>query len=170
MKNCLCLLVLLFLQSSLFAQSDRRQPYEKNPSLPAFFILETDSSTIFNTYHIGEGKPSVIFYFSPDCDHCHVTCKELLSEMKSMKDADFYFATFAPLTLLKPFEEQYELKKYPNIKVVGKDYQYFFPTYFAITTVPCVVVYDTKKQLVKRFNDAIKMPELIEAVKLAGSR
>lgn len=170
MKNCFVLALLLLMQTTLFAQSDRRQPYEKNLSLPAFFILETDSSTIFNTYNIEEGKPAILFYFSPDCEHCHITCKELLASMDSMKNADFYFATFAPISLLKPFEEEYHLHNYPNIRVVGKDYQYFFPPYFAITTVPCVVVYDRKKQMVKRFADAIRIPELMEALKVADNR
>ena len=90
--------------------------------------------------------------------------------MDSLKQADFYFATFAPLGTLKPFIEQYKLDSYKNIKMVGKDYQYFFPGFFGISNVPCLVVYDRKKQLVKRFNDALRMPELIEAVRIGASR
>src|SRR5262245_9225912 len=117
MKKSLLLLLFVCVHMSLFAQNDperSKQPFEKHTGLPAFFILGLDSSTVFNTYYIEEGRPTVFFYFSPDCEHCHITAKELLASMDSMKQADFYFATFAPLSTLKPFVEQYKLAGYPN--------------------------------------------------------
>jgi thiol-disulfide isomerase/thioredoxin len=173
MKKFLFLLLFVGTCFKLNAQIDperSKKPYEKFPSLPAFYMLGTDSSTIFNTYYIPEGRPTVLFYFSPDCEHCQITCKEILDAMDSLKEADFYFATFSYLSMLKPFAEKYKLDKYKNIKMVGKDYQYFFPDYYGITTVPCIVVYDRHKQLVKSFNDAIHIRELAEVIHTGATR
>lgn len=173
MKNFLLLLLLGLMYLNVSAQTDperSKKPFEKHPGLPAFYILGTDSSTVFNTYYIEEGRPTVLFYFAPDCEHCHITCKEILGSMDSMKQADFYFVTFSNLSELKPFATQYKLNSYKNIKMIGKDYQYFFPNFYAISNVPCVVVYDRKKQLMQRFNSTFRIPELIQAVKTGDAR
>src|ERR1043166_2974205 len=68
-------------------------PYEKFPTLPAMSLLAPDSSRTFNFYNIPEGRPTVLFFFSPDCEHCQLSTKAMLARMDEMKGADFYFMT-----------------------------------------------------------------------------
>lgn len=153
----------LLLCSALSIQGQTKNdslPYQKYPTLPAFNILLQDSSTIFNTYNAKEGRPSVLFFFSPDCEHCHATTKQMLDKMDSMKGTDFYFFTFMPLSELRPFAKRYHLGDYKNI-VVGKDYQYFFPSFYGAKTVPYIVIYDRHKKLIKLYENSVKLPELI---------
>lgn len=162
----LCLLMIAFAvpaSAQMNARDSMQLPaYQRFPTLPAFNILLQDSSTIFNTYNIPEGRPTVLFFFSPDCDHCIMTTDSLLKNMKSMQGADFHMFTFSSLAMLKPFAEQRRLAEYPNILTVGKDYQYFFPMYYKAETVPYLVVYDRKKRLARLWNGTVKMPELIQ--------
>ncbi|MBS1616290.1 MAG: thioredoxin fold domain-containing protein [Bacteroidetes bacterium] len=135
--------------------------YERFPSLPPFKILLPDSATIFNTYNIPKGRPSVLFFFSPDCEHCQMVTDSLLKYMPQMKEARFYMFTFMPLSELRPFIARKHLDELKNV-VLGKDYEFFFPMYYKATTVPWLVVYDRQKRLVKAWNGGVKMPELVQ--------
>ncbi len=152
-------------QAQLSARDSMQLPaYQRFPTLPAFNLLLQDSATEFNTYNIKEGRPTVLFFFSPDCEHCQMTTDSLMKHMDEMKSADFYMFTFMPLALLRPFAEKRHLNDYKNI-TLGKDYQFFFPDFYKATTVPYLVVYDRKKRLVKLWNGTVKMPELISVLK-----
>ncbi len=154
-----------FAQAQKTARDSAQLPaYQRFPTLPAFNLLLQDSATEFNTYNIKEGRPTVLFFFSPDCEHCQMTTDSLMKHMEEMKKADFYMFTFMPLSMLRPFAEKHGLNDYKNI-TVAKDYQFFFPGFYKAATVPYLVVYDRKKRLVKLWNGTVKMPELITTLK-----
>lgn len=169
MRQRIFLLVtsLLFLSSAAFAQDKKADtlPYLKYPKLPAFNLLLQDSATIFNTYNIPEGKPVLLYFFSPDCEHCELVLKSLLGKMDSLKAVQLYVFTPMSLSMLKPFAEKLHLKDYKNIKVVGKDYEFFFPMFYGAKYVPYLVVYDRKKQFVKMWEGGAKMTELMDVLR-----
>src|SRR5688572_11486229 len=113
----LCLLMIGFAlpaSAQLNARDSMQLPaYQRFPTLPAFNILLQDSATLFNTFNIPEGRPNVLFFFSPDCDHCIMTVDSLLKNMNAMKGADFHMFTFTPLAMLKPFAQERHLADYP---------------------------------------------------------
>ncbi len=136
-------------------------PYLKYPTLPAFNILLRDSVTIFNTYNIPEGKPSVIIFFDPDCVHCKDEIKMLLSGMDSLKDIRFYMITSVHnFRHIRRFYDDYHLGDYKNIEVFGRDYEYFFITYYGVKFVPDLVLYDKHKNLIKLFESRVTVEEL----------
>jgi thiol-disulfide isomerase/thioredoxin len=154
------LLILVCLTKHAAAQEKNDTlPYLKYPKLPAMMLTTLDSAGTINFYDIPEGRPTVLYFFSPDCDHCHITAKALLEHMDEMKGADFYFFSFMPLAMIRSFAEEHHLASYKNI-TVGKDFQFFFPSFYGATTVPYLVVYDRRKRLVKLYNGGIKPAEL----------
>jgi thiol-disulfide isomerase/thioredoxin len=157
---------LLFTSTTAFAQSVQKDslPYQKYRALPAFNLLMQDSTTIFNTYNIPEGKPVLLVFFSPDCDHCEMTIKEILGKMDSLKGVQFYMFTPMDLALLRPFAKKLSLASYKNI-TMGKDYQYFFPAFYGAQYVPYLVVYDRKKKFVKMWEGGAKIPELMAVLR-----
>jgi thiol-disulfide isomerase/thioredoxin len=138
-------------------------PYKKYPTLPAFDILLTDSSTIFNTFNIKEGKPTILFYFSPDCDHCKKVTENIIKHINELKGAQIYMFTMLPLRSVREFAEEFELRKYKNI-TIGKDKDWFFPEYYGARYVPFIVIYDSNKKLVRAFEGGAKIDTLISAV------
>jgi hypothetical protein len=155
------LLVFLFATKHVAAQANNDSlPYLKYPKLPAMMLASLDSASIINFYNIPEGRPTVLYFFSPDCDHCHITAKALLEHMDEMKGADFYFFSFMPLDMIRSFAEEHHLGSYKNI-TVGKDFQFFFPAFYGATTVPYLVVYDRRKRLVKLYDGGVKLSELV---------
>ncbi|MBS1643461.1 MAG: redoxin domain-containing protein [Bacteroidetes bacterium] len=141
------------------AQDQKELPYQKYLKLPAFNLVNLDSSEVINLYYAEEGKPTVLFFFSPDCEHCQITTDSLMAHMAHMQEANFYFMTFMPLALLRPFALQHQFSKYKNI-ITGKDYQFFFPRFYGATTVPYLVIYDKHKNFVKLYDGTIHVAEI----------
>lgn len=137
-------------------------PYQKNPKLPAFRLLSMDSSSVFNTYNIPSGKPIILIYFGPECEHCQRFTEGMLKSIDSLKDFRIYMFTFANLTQLKGFYEKYHLSQYKNI-TMGKDYEFFFPSFYGARFVPYIAVYDKHKHFSKKFEGSATVTELYEA-------
>jgi len=131
--------------------------------LPEVKVLLLDSSTIINTKSVKAGCPIVLMYFSPDCEHCHAETQEILKNMGSLRDVQFFMVTPKSLAMLKPFYNGYKLGNYKNIKV-GKDYQYGFYSNFKPRAIPYIVLYDENRKLVKVFDGTIEAKDLIAAI------
>ena len=136
-------------------------PYLKYPTIPAFNILAIDSVTIFNTYNIPKGQPIALMFFDPDCKHCKAEIKLLLVGMDSLKDTRFYMITsIHDFKRIRDFYNEYHLGDYKNIEVVGRDYEYFFITYYGVKFVPDLVLYNGHKDLVKFFDGHVSVKDL----------
>lgn len=171
-KFCWIALLVFFFGSTCYAQDNDEikgkteqttdtLPYLKYPTLPAFNIMLPDSSTIFNTYNIPEGKPIIILFFDPDCKHCKAEIKLLLKGMDSLKDVRFYFITSVhDFGKIRGFYDEYKLGDYSNIEAVGRDYEFFFFSYYGIRFVPDLVIYDEHKNLVKFFDGHVSVDDL----------
>ena len=172
MKNFLLVLLAICFITNSFAQEKgelkNKQaqiidslPYQKYPTLPAFNIMLLDSSTIVNTYNIPDGKPTLIMFFDPECSHCKMITKILMDNMDSLKDIRFYMITSVhDLNKIRKFYDDFHLADYKNIEVVGRDYEYFFITYYGVKYVPDMVLYDGHKKLVKFFEGHVTTTEL----------
>ena len=170
MRKLVILLAVLSLSCCARAQSandvaDTLRPFQKNPKLPAFNIKLMDNETIFNTYNIPAGKPIVLMEFLPDCSHCRKTTQGLLNGMDSVKDVQFYLVTpFHDMDEIKKFYTDFHLADYKNIKVVGRDYEFFFHDFYGIKSVPDMALYDGNKKLVKLFEGETTVHELYKYV------
>jgi thiol-disulfide isomerase/thioredoxin len=127
-------------------------PYLKYPTLPAFNIMLTDSITIFNTFNIPKGRPVALMLFDPECKHCKALTKKLLGAMDSISNIDFYlFTPMHDMAEIRKFYENFHLADYKNIKVIGRDYEFFFHEFYGVKFVPDIALYDKDKNLIKLF-------------------
>ena len=156
MKMILTIMI-IFVFSSCYYGTDERE------ILPSFNLLMMDSTTVFNTDSIREGKPFVILYFSPDCEHCHEQVKLLLENMPSFKSIQFYFFTPFSFKLLKQFYKYYHLYNYPNI-TVGYDYKFFIPAHYKPNSVPWVFIFNGSKRLERIYQGGLTASQLMDAV------
>ena len=70
--------------------------------------------------------------------------------MDSIRDVQFYFISpIHDMQALRDFYADYHLAEQKNIKVVGRDYEFFFISYYLIKSFPDVVLYDEHKKLIK---------------------
>jgi thiol-disulfide isomerase/thioredoxin len=140
-------------------------PYRQYPTLPAFNILMMDSTTIFNTYNIPTGGPIALFFFSTDCGHCKRTTRRLIDSMEMLTDIRFYMITpVHSMTELRNFYTEFHMERYENIKLVGRDYEFFFGTFYKTRYVPDVALYDGQKKLIKLIEGETTAKQIMETV------
>jgi hypothetical protein len=138
---------------------DTLLPYQKNPKFPSFKMLLMDSTTMFNTSTLAEGKPILLFYFGAECDHCFRMVEKLLPGMDSLSNVQIVMATFSNPTPIRAFYERFHLSKYKNI-TLGKDNDFFLGPFYGARSVPCLVMYDKHKKLVRKWEDAASIHDL----------
>jgi thioredoxin-related protein len=161
----------LFLLLSLIIAAGCTQAQTKPDieHIPHFKILKADS-TYFNYTDLKKDKPVMIIYFSPDCSHCQHMMYEMKPKMKKFGDTQIVMVTFTDfnlLKMLKTFNRDFDLEKYPNIIVGTEGHSYVVQKYYQVRTTPYIAVYDRKGNLVKAFEKAPTIDTLIATVKKA---
>ncbi len=138
-------------------------PYNLYHDLPAFNIRNLDSFSIFNTFSIPKGRPSLLILFDPDCKHCQMFTDELMKGMDSLTNIDMYWCTSSSnFAALRNFVKEHEFSKYKNIKVVGRDYEFFFSDYYGANFIPDMALYDENKKFVKLYQTHVTVTELYD--------
>jgi thioredoxin-related protein len=165
MKKYLLFLFVLAFSYSVYAQENVSDslPYQRYPTMPAFRILMLDSVMMINTYNIPKGKPTILMYFSPDCDHCEKMTETMLKHIDELKDTRIFLFSPMSLSLIRSFNEKLKLKDYNNI-VIGQDFDHIFSKYYGAKYVPYIAIYDRDKKLVRTFEGGAKIEQLIKAV------
>ncbi len=138
---------------TLFGCKNTRPPvitgFEGKP-LPAFTLLLSDSVTYINTQNIPIGKPVVLFYFSPKCPYCRAEMSDIVKDITLLKNLEIYVFTNWSFSAMKQFYDEYQLNKYPNLKV-GVDYANYFEGNFNAYGVPYIAIYRKDGLLNKAF-------------------
>lgn len=167
MKYLPVILSCLLFTTTVSAQSAPEAPYKKDPKVPAFKILQTDSTWFTKDQLPKKYDYTAIIYFAPDCGHCQYTVGELVKKMDSLKNVFFVFAAYKSLTEIGEFYNHYNLAVYPNIRM-GRDPEYFIPSFYHVQSTPYVAVYDKKGMLIKVYdppnNPVMEVSQLVELV------
>jgi thiol-disulfide isomerase/thioredoxin len=146
-----------FLQPS----KDKDAPYFKNIGYPDIKLLLTDSSTIFTKADLPIDKTVVLIFFSPDCEHCQHTVKEMIPKMDSLSNLFMVWngPSYMPLEQDREFYTYYHLADYSNI-ILGKEMSYFMPLHYRIEITPYAAVYKNGKFFTE-FRKGIELNDLI---------
>ena len=137
--------------------------YKKNPHLPVFSLLLTDSTTNFTNLNIEKGKPTVIVYFSPDCSHCQADAKNISEKLDSLKHINFIWCSSHDVDKIKAFAVKYNMADLPNM-VFGKDEKWAIPSVFKVTFTPYFAIYGKDGLFFKEFRNGLLPKDIIEAV------
>lgn len=163
MKNFVLFFILLLLSNGLSAQTDTAALYFKYPNVPPFTITKVPDSTKFAKANLSAKKPVLIMVFSPDCDHCIHETKELLANMELFKNVQIIMVAHLDFKYLKKFYEEYKLADYPNI-TLGRDYSYFFGTFFNIKFLPAIFLYNKKGKFSRAFDGSVPVKRIAAAL------
>ena len=140
---------------------DNRLPCQKNPLIPSFNITLVDSITIFNTSAIKEGKKTAFIVFGPDCSHCRDFFRHLFVGIDTLTNIDFYLVTpIRSYLAFRNFYGDFNLDAHKNIKVAGRDLDFFVMDFFGVKQFPYVILYDEHKKLISGFGPGPALTEL----------
>lgn len=137
-------------------------PYQKSPTVPAFHLLRADSATYVTKDDLKKHRPTLIMYFSPDCDHCKHQTEFILAENDKFKDIEIVMATYQPFGEMKDFITHYKLTDHPNIKV-GRDDKFFFAPFYRIASLPFLALYDKNGNLITTFEGTHPADTILDA-------
>jgi thiol-disulfide isomerase/thioredoxin len=143
---------------------DSIPPYQKDSLIPAFSILQTDS-TWFNREALPGNEPVVIIYFSPECGHCQLTAHEFEAKMKKMKNVFFVWVSYHPMGDIKSFAQQYKLLDEKNVRI-GRDPKYYVPSFYRVKYTPFMAVYGKNGRLIQTYDTGTDPDTIIKLLNL----
>ncbi|HVV54501.1 MAG TPA: thioredoxin fold domain-containing protein [Mucilaginibacter sp.] len=161
------LLLLSFVIAAGCSRAQQKQPDIQN--IPTFKMLTADS-TWFTSAELKKHKPVMIIYFSPDCSHCQHLMYEMKPYMKQLSNIQIVMVTFTQfnmLQMIQNFRRDFDLAKYHNVTIGTEGHTYVVQRYYQVRMTPYIAIYDKKGKLVKAYEQAPTMNELVATVKKA---
>ena len=132
--------------------------------VPPFSAMQANGK-VFKAQDLPLGKPIIIIYFSPDCDHCEKLTQDILKNENDLKNASIAMITFLPVQKVANFVNKYSLSKHPNIYVATEGYSFFLKNYYRITEMPFMALYTKNGDLIKTYTREIPVKNLIVQLK-----
>jgi thiol-disulfide isomerase/thioredoxin len=139
-------------------------PYKKFPTLPPAKLLLADSVTYFTKEKIKAKQPVLYMLFNPECEHCLKKTEEITAHIDKFKNVTIVMSTTAQFEQMLEFYEKYNLKNFSNI-IVGRDYQFFLPTFYQIKSLPFNAFYNKKHVLISVMEGAPPLEKILEELK-----
>ena len=135
-----------------------------NGKVPPFGMLQSNGK-VFRAQNLPFGKPIVLIYFSPECDHCEKLMKSLFARIKDFDKASIAMITFLPVEKVSKFVRDYNVGKYPNIFVGTEGTSFFVRNYYKIMDLPFVALYDKNGNLIELFANEPNVVNIAQKLK-----
>ena len=158
MKKIIFYILLALSTNFAFAQKDTAL-YLKYPDVAPFTMTRVPDSTKFGKADLKKNKPVMIMVFSPDCEHCTQEVKEIIAHINLFKDIQIVMVAHLDFHYLRTFYNDYKIASYPNI-TVGRDYSYFFGTFFHVQYLPAIYLYNKKGKFVRAFDGSVPVQKI----------
>ncbi|MFI5188249.1 MAG: TlpA family protein disulfide reductase [Chitinophagales bacterium] len=139
-------------------------PHAVSQTIPPFQMM-LSGNKIFKASDLPKGKPVVLIYFDPDCDHCQKLMDELFKKINDFKKAEIVMVTYKPLDELPPFEKKHNTPKYSNIKVGTEGTGFYLRNYYGLMKMPFTALYDKKGNLSYSYKEQTPVDDLIKHLK-----
>ena len=152
--------LLLVFTSAVSGQQDTTAPYKKYPTFPPIELVKMNNQP-FTKKDIKSNQASLIFYFSPECDHCRKQMDDMVKRMDDFKKIQIVMVTYQPMDQLVKFYNDYKLAKYQNIQA-GRDTKFLLPPYYRIRSLPYLALYDKKGNLIRTYEGNVKVETLLK--------
>lgn len=131
---------------------------QKN-KLPPFRMMQPDGK-VFKAEQLPLGKPIILIYFDPDCDHCQGMITEMLGRFNDFKKASIAMITFVPVEETGKFAKLYNLAKYPNIYTGTEGTSYFVRDYYRIVQMPFLALYNKNGDYIISYSRQIPLDDV----------
>ena len=151
-KKILIVLLSLIIYSASFSQ-------QKKAAIAPFKITLVDGK-MYTANQLKKNTPTVLIYFSPDCDHCKNFTAELLKYKDALKNKQIVMVTYLPVSEIKPFDSTYHISSMPNFKIGTEGYTFIVRKYYDVQRFPFIALYDKQMKLIKTLSPTDK-PEVL---------
>lgn len=156
------LFVICLISLSAMGQSQPQPAYLRYPTLPPMEVMQPDS-VVFTKADLKK-QPTLIMFFSPDCDHCIHQMEDMAKRKQDLSKLQIIMVTHQPMDMLKAFIEKYKIKTYPNIRI-GRDTKFILPGFYQMKGLPYFALYTSKGDLITTFESNVAVDKLLAAYK-----
>lgn len=110
MKRLFAFLTPVFIfTNTVFSQENNIIPF------PIYRILKMDSSTFYSNKDLNDSLNTVFINFSPDCDHCERTIKNILQNRQKITNTQFVLTSFEDFNSIYKFYTENKINTFSNI-------------------------------------------------------
>lgn len=148
--SCLFYMLLLFCQAPAIAQPGK---------LPPFRIVQTNRK-VYKAENLPMGKPILLIYFSPDCDHCKKLLNNFFKRAEDFKKASVVMITYLPVERVAQFSKDYNVTRFPNLIVGTEGMTFFVRNYYNLMEMPFAALYEKNGNLVKSYTRDVRLQDL----------
>lgn len=127
--------------------------------LPPFQMVQADGK-VFKAEELPKGKPILLIYFSPDCEHCQKLMDTFFKQPAKFKKATVAMLTYLPVDKVATFVKDYPVAKYPNIYVGTEGNTLFVQRYYNLSQIPFVALYKKNGDFVTSYVREVPLKKL----------
>jgi hypothetical protein len=133
-------------------------------TIPPFRILLTNMQYL-KAAELDKNLLKLIIYFDPTCEHCKTFTADLLKHKTDFSKTQIIMISYTPIAQVKTFAQEFDLGKYPNIKVGTEGTTFIVRYFYNIERFPFVALYDKKGILAATYKEPTLANELVQKVK-----
>lgn len=160
MKSIILLALLVGLSFPSFSQKDTADIIP----LRNFNYASAPDSLPFTNKDLKK-KPLLFVVFSPDCGHCQRVTKELEKNIDHFKGVQILMVTWLSYKEMSDFYKEYEIAKYPNIKMAWSRDGSVLSEY-KVSYYPKMIAYDKHFKYLTSVNGDGSLEQLWNAFQL----
>lgn len=163
----LFLLGLLLLPCLLQAQinASSKPNYLRFPEVPPFAMTAAGGKVVTNK-DLKRNKPTMIFLFSVDCEHCQHETKNITDNIKKFKGTQIVMITPFHYDEMMAFYKGYGIQRYPDIITMGTDSTRRLPMFYRQRSYPGIYIYNKKNQIVYHHEGTTPIDTLVHYLKM----
>lgn len=160
MKRLFAFLTPVFIfTNTVFSQENNIIPF------PIYRILKMDSSTFYSNKDLNDSLNTVFINFSPDCDHCERTIKNILQNRQKITNTQFVLTSFEDFNSIYKFYTENKINTFSNI-YLGQEIDFTLTRQIKYSSFPCLVLFDKNKKHIKTINEESNAKAVLKALKI----
>ena len=133
---------------------------ENIKTIPAFSYVRINGK-VFSNKDLKENIPTVFLYFNSECEHCQSEAEQIRDNIEKFANAQLVFISLEKPKEITAFATKFNLIAYDNISFLF-DSEGSFATTFDVKSLPTVVIYDKKMNLVAKIKGEIKVEVILK--------
>lgn len=131
-------------------------------TIPPFNMELSDGTTYYNADSVVKGKPLIIIYFDPECEHCQQFTKQLIANITRFKQVQIVMICSAPgIPPLKKFVDGFKLNKYTNIRAGTEGMYHATMNFYHVDVTPFTALYNKSGELITCYRTVPQIQTLV---------
>lgn len=155
--------ILCFLGYKITCKINHKNEVAQNiKSIPVFSYQNINGKN-FTNQSLKKETAVIFIYFNTECDYCINEAQMIKENITQFKDLQLVFVSFENLELIKKFAQKHQLTTYDNVYFLS-DNKVSFSTTFDSQSMPSMILYNKKHQLIEKIKGQTKASTLLKKI------